>query len=320
MTLVLDQVHHALHVGIDVSKAELHVHVHETAAHFVVANTAPGWAQLVRRLGPAAKVRRIAIEPSGGYEKDVVRQLRQKAYDVVVVNPRRARQFAEAVRGLAKSDPIDAADLAHYGDALRLPQPVPRDALAERLAEYLTFRNSLVERAKALKCQLQQLRDHALRRLAEQELDHIKAHLAILNRDMQAMAKADADTADQLQRWQSAPGVGRLSAIALRALLPELGHLDSRTIAALVGVAPFRRDSGQQRRHRSPTGGRALLRQILYMAVTAAIRADNAIAAFYRRLCQRGKPHKLALVAAINKLLHCLNAMERDRANWRSPS
>lgn len=308
----------AVHVGIDMSKAEQVVHILPSGERFTLANDAAGRTELVHRM-QRQRVARIVLEPSGSYEQATFKALRAAGLPVFMVPAEKIRAFAMATRGPLKTDAIDAQVLAHYATLFEPPAPMPRSALAERLHELLLLREQFVAWRAAAKCKLEQACDGEARRLLAAEIKHHDGRIARLEQRLRTLVAADADAADLCRRLRTAPGIGELTAFAILADLPELGHLDRRKIARLVGVAPIARDSGASRGYRAIHGGRFRLRRILFMGVLGAVarpNADNALADFYRRRLNDGAAAKAAIVAAINKLLARLNAMVRDRKDW----
>jgi transposase len=301
-------------IGIDVSAAQLDIAVWPGGPRWQAAYPAPtdpALDSLARQLAghlPAV----VVLEATGGYERPLVAALQAAAVPVTVVNPRQVRHFARATGQFAKTDAVDARVLAHFGATLApAAQPPLPDAVAQLRA--------LVRRRRQVLTMLVQETNH--RRLAPAEvrdgIDHhlafLRAERAALDRQIAASIAADPELRAQAARLQTAPGVGPVVAATLLADLPELGALGRRPVAALVGVAPFARDSGQQRGRRHCWGGRAGVRTTLYMAARTAVRCHPSLAAFYARLRTAGKPDKVALVAVMRKLLTILNAMVRDQ-------
>jgi transposase len=307
-------------VGIDVSKKRLDVAVRPAGTSFQVTNDEEGWAALVAKLQPLAATL-VVLEATGGYERSVVAALAVARLPVVVVNPRQVRDFAKATGKLAKTDSIDAAVLAHFGDAMRPePRPILDDSLLA-LDEMLTRRRQIVEMITAETNRMHMVRDPALRKSVFKHVQWLKRQLEEIDNDLDSSLKKMPLWREREQLLRSVPGVGPVTARTLLAELPELGTLDPRKIAALVGVAPLNRDSGASVRGKRRTwGGRAPVRAALYMAALVAARHNPVIRAAYTRLLQAGKPKKLALVACMRKLLITLNAMVRSSTPWRLPA
>ncbi|HEU5190689.1 MAG TPA: IS110 family transposase [Methylomirabilota bacterium] len=302
-------------IGIDVAKDRLDINIQPSGEAFTVTRDEAGLAELTHRaaaLGPVV----IALEATGGYEVVVAATLAAAALPVVVVNPRQIREFARSTGRLAKTDALDARAIATFAAAVRpVVRPVP-DAQTRLLGQLVARRRQLVEMLGA---------EQNRRRLIEPALKRrLDAHIRWLERALHEL-DGDIDTTIRSSPlWRategllrSVPGIGPITASTLIADLPELGHLDRRKIAALVGVAPINRDSGTLRGRRMIAGGRAAVRHVLYMATLAALRHNPVIAAFYQRFVAAGRPGKLAVTAAMRKLLVMLNAILRDRRPWQ---
>lgn len=304
-------------VGIDVAKAQLDVALHPVGTLEQFPNTPAGHAAVLTVVQPL-RPQLIVLEATGGYEVALVAALAHAGLPVVVVNPRQVRAYARATGRLAKTDAIDARVLALFGAQV---QPVPRpvaDAASQLLGALLARRRQLLEMLSAERNRLELALPpvtadiHAHIRWLEGRLDDVDTQLG-------ASVAASPVWHAQEDLLRSVPGVGRITALTLLADLPELGTLNRRQLAALVGVAPFARDSGKQRGRRIIWGGRAQIRTCLYMAALAAARCNPVIRPFYQGLRARGKPHKVALVAAMRRLLTILNAMARTQTAWLAP-
>ena len=305
-------------VGVDVSKATLDVQVRPTDAQWRAANDDDGIRDLVAQLRAFVPAQ-IVIEATGGYELAVVGALAAAGLPVVVVNPRAVRDFARATGQLAKTDQLDAGILARFAEQVRPAIRPLADAEHQELEALLTRRRQLIEMLTAEKNRLQQVFVVRGARVKKS----LTAHLASLTR---ALGRADTALAELVpqspigrardEMLQSTPGVGPVLSFTLLAALPELGTLDRKAIAALVGVAPLTRDSGIFRGKRMIHGGRAPVRTALYMGALVATRHNPVIRAFYQRLLAAGKPKKVALTACMRKLLIILNAMLRQQAAW----
>lgn len=305
-----------VYVGIDVAKASMDVAVHQSEQQWSFSNEDRGIIQAVsclQGLAPAL----IVLEATGGIEMPLVAALAAAGLPVVVINPRQIRDFAKATGKLAKTDILDAKVMARFAATVKpTPRPLP-DEQAHEFADVLARRRQVVEMITAEKNRLTSAHNKIVRR-------HIKDHIAWLERTL-------VDTDNTLRRsvressvWRekddllrSVPGVGPVLSTTLLADLPELGTLDRRQIAALVGVAPLNCDSGNFRGKRAIWGGRAKVRATLYMATLVATRHNAVIRAFYQRLCAAGKEKKVALTACMRKFLTILNAMLKHRTPWR---
>lgn len=303
-----------VNVGIDVSKEQLDVAVRPSAERFRVENDEEGCTQLGKRLAKL-KPHRIVLEPTGGFETRVVQALMAAKLPVVVINARQIRQFAQAIGRLAKTDTIDADVLAHFGEAVKpairpLPDPAHREleALVSRRRQLVEMRASETKRKQTAPPVVHPSIDAIIEALTQQ-IDDIDDH-------MQRVVRSVAEWRDADERNQSTPGVGRVLSTTLTALVPELGKLDRKQIAALVGVAPLNNDSGKSEGKRTTWGGRSAVRAVLYMAALSAFRYNPTIRAFRDRLLAKGKAPMVAVVACMRKLLTILNAMARDEKPW----
>jgi transposase len=305
-------------VGIDVCKDRLDVAVHPSDEQFSVTNDAVGWRQLVRRLKPLM-ARAIGIEASGGYERGVISGLLAADLPVRSVNPWKLRLFAKAAGVLAKNDRLDAGVIARFV-ATMPSREVRRDVDVEHLAELVNARRQLVDAVQQTGNRTEHLRDPVLRRLQARRLRQLERDVAQLD---QLIAQAITDSPALSARHDllcTMPGVGPVLAATLIALLPELGSLPNRSIAALVGVAPYDFDSGRMKGRRHIFGGRAAVRRVLFMAAQAAARFNPTLKAFKQRLLATGKKPKVAIIAAMRKLIVTLNAMVRHNLPWRPMS
>jgi transposase len=304
-------------VGIDVSKARLDWAAQGVQGGGSAANDAAGRAGLVEQIKPL-KPTWVIVEATGGLERAVVAALAGVGLPVVVVNPRQVRDFAKALGKLAKTDRIDAGVLARFGLAVK-PAIRPLAGPQEQLFRELVQRyGQLVEASTAEQNRLQQATSPTVRQ-------SIQATLRFLTQQRKKIEKQLDDTIHASPLWrqqeellQGVQGVGPVTVRMLLSQLPELGRVGRRQIAALVGVAPLNRDSGQFRGRRTVWGGRAPVRAVLYMATLSAVRHNHVLRAVYQRLLRAGKPKKVAIVACMRKLLTILNAMLRDGRPWRA--
>lgn len=301
-------------VGIDVAKARLDVAVRPSAEVWSVSNDEAGFAELVARLTPL-KPKLVVMEATGGYQAPAAAALSVAGIAVAVVNPRQVRDFGRATGQLAKTDVLDAEVIARFAEVLKPePRPLPDEETAA-LNALVVRRRQLVDMITAEGNRLATA-DKVVHRDIEEHITFLKRRLKDVDDDLYTGLKKSPLWRVREQILRSAPGVGRVTTFSLIAQLPELGKLSGRKIAALVGVAPFNRDSGTFQGKRVTWGGRAALRQVLYMAALAAIRTSPTIRAFYERLRAAGKPPKVAQVATMRKLLVMLNAMVRDGTGW----
>jgi len=304
-----------IYVGIDVAKDRLDVAQRPGIEAWEVTNDDRGIADLVARL-KALRPTLVVLEATGGIELPLVGALAAVGLPVVVVNPRQTREFARATGRLAKTDAIDAQVLARFAEAVRPAlRPLP-DAASQQLSGLVARRRQVIEMLTAEK--------NRLRTAAPAVRDHIKEHILWLERSLSDLDSELGQAIHSSDIWraqdnllQSAPGVGPVLSTTLLAELPELGSLNRKEIAALVGVAPLNRDSGTLRGRRTVWGGRSQVRTALYMAALVASRFNPVIRAFYQRLEAAGKPKKVALTACMRKLLTILNAMMRHQTPWQ---
>jgi transposase len=302
-------------VGIDVSKDRLDVAERPTPDCWSCSND-PAGIELLRERLQSAPPALIVLEATGGYEAAAAAALASAGLPVAIVNPRQVRDFARAAGILAKTDQIDAATLALFAERIRPEvRPLP-DALTEELTALVARRRQLVEMLLSETNRLR-LASAAVRRGIEKHIQWLERQLRDTDQDLERRVQASPLWRAKDKLLRSVPGIGPTTARTLLAELPELGRLDRREIAALVGVAPFNRDSGTLRGRRVIWGGRSAVRRTLYMATLTATRFNPLLRAFYERLRARGKPAKVALVACMRKLLTILNAMLRDGRSWQ---
>lgn len=302
-------------IGVDVSKAQLDIAVRPTGERWRSPHEESGIAAVVARLvllQPAL----VILEATGGLEIALTGALAAAGLPVVVVNPRQVRDFAKATGQLAKTDQLDAEILARFGEAVRpQPRPLPDEA-TQALTALLTRRRQVMEMIVAEQNRLG-VAPRRIRRPIQKHIEWLERQLGHLDRDLAHTIRNSPVWREKDQLLRSVPGVGPMLSSTLLASLPELGRLNRRQIAALVGVAPPNRGSGLLRGTRTIWGGRAGIRQVLYMGTLAATRFNPVIRAFYRRLCAAGKAEKVALIACMRKLLTILNAIVKHRTPWR---
>lgn len=302
-------------VGVDISKERLDVHVYPEGESLRLANTPTGAAALVARFSGAA----FACEASGGHERALLCAAVEAGAPVWRLHPADVHAFARLQGVRAKTDPIDARLIARAcAAAAETRAPAVLEAAAEELRDLLALRRRTLEEIHAWKSWLARPSAAAARRLARARLRSAERALARLEAAIDRALERDPALATRARRIASAPGAGRLLAATLLAGLPELGRLSSRQAASLVGVAPHPRQSGARHGRGRCQAGRPQVRRVLYMAALAAIRANKApFADFYRRLREAGKPHKIAIVATMRKLIVALNTMIKQNRDWR---
>lgn len=300
-------------VGIDVSKARLDVAVRPVGAAWSVANDESGIAELLtrlRELGPTL----VVAEATGGLETAMVAEL-ATVVAIAVVNPRQVRDFAKATGQLAKTDRIDAEVLARFADAVR-PEPRPlKDEETRHLAAVVSRRRQLRDMIVAESNRLGAA-PKKLHKGIQKHIDWMRRELRLLEKDLDDEIKSSPVWREKEDLMRGTKGIGQVTSATMLSDVPELGTLNRKQIAKLLGVAPMNNDSGTFRGKRSVWGGRASARAVLYMATLSAVRSNPVIKAFYQRLIANGKPKKVALTAAMRKLLTILNAIVRDRRPW----
>lgn len=306
----------AIVVGIDVSKDRLDVHVEPGGEAFAVARDAAGLEALVERLRPLAP-QTVAVEATGGFETVVAASLCAASLPVVVVNPAQVRAFAGALGKRAKTDPIDAAVIARFVLATRPEvRPLP-DAETRALSDLVTRRRQIIQMMVAER----QREKRAPARTKKSILRLLKAlqkELTAIDEDIDDAVRGSPAWREKEDLLASVPGVGSTIARTLLADLPELGTLDRRQVAALVGLAPFTRQSGQWRGRSFIGGGRATVRSAIFMGAMVAVRFNPQLRLFHQRLRDAGKPKMVAIIAVARKLLTILNAILRDKRPWQT--
>lgn len=302
-------------IGIDISQTRLDITVYPLGARFSVAHTEAGRAELVVKLAAYA-IAGIALEATGGLERPVMADLEAAGYETRRVNPTQVRHFAKSMGTRAKTDPIDAEMIARYGQSRQPGVTLLPDAMTREVQALVTRRQQVVDLITMEKNRL-----HSCEVWARQSVTRV---IEALNLELETLETRLAALSNQSTEWQerlailtSVKGIGAVTSQALLVYLPELGHRSSKTIAALVGVAPFNHDSGNFKGQRRIQGGRKELRSLLDMAAMCAVQHNPLIRNHYHQLLKRGKAKKVALIACLRKLLVRLNAMLRDRQPWR---
>jgi len=304
----------AVYVGVDVAKDTLDVAVSSSRETRQFPNDYEGITQAIRHIAslqPAG----IILEATGNLEMPLAAALQAECLPVVIINPRQVRDFARATGALAKTDAIDARILALFGLRIKPDmRPLP-DKQAREMGSLLTRRRQLMEMLIAERNRLSRA-DEDVQPKIKDHIKWLKEALSDINNDLERRIQSSPSWHEKDNLLRSVPGIGKVVSTTLLIELPELGQLNRRKIAALVGVAPLNRDSGTMRGKRTVWGGRPALRAVLYMAALVATKCNPVIAAFYRRLLDAGKAKKVALVACMRKLLTMVNAMMRARTVW----
>jgi transposase len=305
----------AIVVGIDVSKDRLDVAVYPRGEPFTVERNATGLEELVARL-VALSPHVVALEATGGFETVAAAALAAAKLPVVVVNPAQIRSFAKALGRRAKTDPIDAAVIAHFACAARPePRPLP-DETTRLLADLVARRRQIVEMIAAERQRQKRVTQPPLQRSIVRLVKALETELASVNADIDDTVRGSPAWREKENLLSSVPGIGPVIARTLIAELPELGQRGRKEIAALAGLAPFTRQSGQWKGKSFIGGGRASVRAALFMGALVAARHNPILKAFFTRLVAAGKPKIVALIAVARKLLTTLNAILRDKRPW----
>jgi len=302
-------------VGIDVSKDWLDVAALPSKEKWQYSNDEAGISKLVASLKKLFPVL-VVMEPTGGLEAMVAASLTSEGINLAVVNARQVRDYARATGKLAKTDKLDALVMAEFAAVINTPVRQLRDEESEEIKAMVSRRRQILEMLTAEKNRLAIARKH-LKPGILAHIEWLKKEVADLDRDLRQRIESSPIWRVKDNLLQSIPGVGRVLSATLLAELPELGKLNRRQIAALVGVAPFNRDSGTMRGKRSVWGGRASIRAVLYMATLASTRFNPVIGSFYQRLLSKGKAKKVALVACMRRLLTIMNAILKNQRAWQ---
>jgi transposase len=304
-------------VGIDVSKDRLDVALRPSGEIFAVERNASGLDRLIERLRQLAP-RIVALEATGGFETVAAAALASASLPVVVVNPAQIRAFAKALGQRAKTDPIDAAVIAHFAEATRPePRPLPDEA-TRLLADLVARRRQIIEMIGAERQREKRTSMPRLRKSIGRVVGMLEKELAGLDADIDDAVRGSPAWREKEDLLASVPGIGTTIARTLIADLPELGTLSRKQVAALAGLAPFARQSGQWRGRSFIGGGRASVRTALFMGALVAMRHNPVLKGFFERLRAAGKPKMVALIAVARKLLTILNAMVRDNKRWQN--
>jgi transposase len=308
-TAIMNQNPASVYAGLDIAKASLQLHLQSKS--YDLSNTAGGHRQLIKRLAATPGIH-VICEATGGYERAVVAALQATAIPVSVINPARVRQFARASGELAKTDPIDALMLTAFGQAFA-PEPTPpRSATEITMAALVARRAQLLELHVAERQRADTCAEQALRKLFTAWLAQIEKQIAKVEALIEELLAQQTALASRVQRLEEITGVGRITAVTVLATIPELGQLNRRQAAALAGLCPYNRDSGQWAGKRCISGGRAEVRRALYMAALSASRSNHLLKPFYDRLIAAGKPGKVALTAVMRKLIVLMNHLLKN--------
>jgi transposase len=302
-------------VGIDVAKDSLDVCVLPEGRRWTTTNDREGVQRLVEAL-PAAGECLVVLEATGGYQRAVVAELLAARHQAAVVNPRQVRDFARGLGLLAKTDRLDAHVIARFGQQAQ-PRPIQQvPEKHERLEQLVARRRQLIELRTAEKCRLETASTKVVLKSVRSLIEQLGKFIRQIEKELSDLVESDERLQCRAAALQTAPGVGAITAVTLVAELPELGRLNRGQISALVGVAPFNRDSGKFHGRRAIWGGRSAVRSVLYMATLTARRFNPVIRAFAERLEAAGKPYKVVMVACMRKLLVILNTILKNNSAW----
>lgn len=301
-------------VGIDVSKAKLDGAILPGGEEFCFSNDEASCRALAAKLKDL-KPTRIVLEATGGLENMVAGILTAEGLPVVVINPRQIRDFAKAMGKLAKTDRLDAKIIAHFGQAIKPEPRAIKDDQAQALTAIIARRRQIVDMITAEKNRLSMSHESVKKDIRE-TIEWLQKRLKDINDDLSKNVQANNVWKAKVDILQTCKGIGPGNSTMMICSLPELGTLNRREIAALVGICPYNRDSGTMRGKRAIFGGRASVRAMLYMGTLSALRSNPAIKAFYERLVKAGKLRKVAIVACMRKLLTILNAMLKNMRPW----
>ena len=300
----------ATYVGLDVSKDRLDYTVDGKRCDHV-SNNEEGLRKLTSILTKITPPARVVCEATGGYERACVAALLLAQLEVCVVNPGRVRAFAHAEGLLAKTDFLDALLLKRFGEKVQPRLHAPMDEAAIILRELLDYRRQVSDQLVAVRNRLS-LAGKTLRPLLDEQVKFFECKLAEVDRLIREHIDHDDQLRGKSERLRSLKGVGPVLAATLLAYVPELGSIEDKSLAALIGVAPYARDSGKKHQPRHVRGGRSVVRNVLYMASVAATRYNRILGEFYRRLREKGKPAAVARVAVMRKMIHVLNRLIAD--------
>lgn len=306
----------SVNVGVDVGKATLDICIHEKALHWQEPNTPQGVRALLNRLA-RYQVERLVMEATGRYQLLLAEQAYQKGIPVCIMKPLSIRRYAGAIEQLAKTDKIDAAVIAEYAAVIK-PRPTPAKSKKLILIKDLLARRRQVMEMRIQELNRLQIMGKHIAPSCKRMLNHLDKEVARLEKLLDEQVEAEDEWAGKKALLSTAPGIGNTMVYTLLADLPELGTMNNKQAAALVGVAPINRDSGKIRGKRRVFGGRAGVRTTLYMATLSATRCNPVIREFYQRLVAAGKHKKVALTACMRKFIVILNAMLRDNMAWQN--
>lgn len=305
-----------VYVGIDISQDRLDMAAYPSGQIWQYKNSKSGIANTAAKL-KALRPKLVVMEATGGLEQGIKNALDEAGLEVAVVNPKRVRDFGRSMGVLAKTDKLDAKVMAHFAAKMEPPAQPPRDKAEVDLDNLVTRRSQLSDMLTAERNRLRDYLDEAVQRDIREHIRWLEGKLSDLDKEIGGRIKQNPTFSEKAKLYKSMKGVGDVFASTLIAKLPELGRINQREIASLVGLAPVNRDSGKFRGKRMIYGGRAMLRKAAYMPAVVAMRFNPAIRALYQRLVANGKLKKVALVACMHKMLTILNSMAKTNTFWK---
>lgn len=308
-----------VYIGIDVSKAKLDIKYDDNSPVISIENKKQAFKALNRYFSKDKQQTLVLLEATGGYEKAVVKWLLSHSIPVAIINAKRVRDFAKSSGEFAKNDHIDAAMIRQYGQVFsdKIHLEKEKEALEESIEELNRRRNQLISLRNTEKKHLASIQNTQGRQSINRTIKYLDKELAKIEDKLQLTLQEDDGLMKKAQLYMTAKGVGIITAYTLIGELPELGKINNRKIAALVGIAPYCDDSGTRKGKRKTFGGRCQVRSALYMATLSAKKFNPTIKVFYEHLIAKGKPRKVAMVACMRKLLTILNAMVKNNEPWQ---
>lgn len=303
-----------INVGVDTGKDFLDIHIRPLNEYFKVSNNKKGISEAIKRLRKL-DIERVAIESTGRYEAEFVTACAKVGIPFSVVNPVHVKRFAGAIGRRAKTDKLDAALIAQFGEMIQPKLSTLKPENMQKMADIVRRRNQLIEMQTKEKNRLQ-IMPKSVQSSIKAILVILKKHVEKMNDELAELIESCPDYSAKSELVQSMPGIGKVSAAALISYLPELGLMNSKQVAALVGVAPMNKESGKYKGKQVTQGGRHQVRTVLFMAMMSAMQCNLKFKTFYARLVEAGKPKKVAIIACVRKMVVILNSMVRDGVMW----
>ncbi len=303
-----------IYVGLDISKEDIYVGSTMNKNVFSVENSLRGFKKILKFLKDL-QVRAVVMEASGGYERDIFYFLLRYKIPSVIVNPKNVRRYAEAMGVLAKTDKIDVKVISAFALAIK-PTPITAiDEGVEELKDLVKRREQILNAVKSEKNRLSKSRN-GIRKSIERVISFLEDELKKIENEMDELIKSRKDFQEKIDVIESIPGAGRVLSMAIVALMPEMGKIPKKQLSSLIGIAPYPKESGKLKKKGRITGGRSLIRKVLYMATVSAIKFNKEIRAFYLRLKGKNKPGRVCIVACMNKFLRIINALLKNNVMW----